>query len=93
LAALGVTRCQRDCLDAVDGSGRCRFVTDGAMRASHRALRSAVSWLPADLPDHSGLRATLVDVRAGVPAERDFALVPTSTVFGRGQRLSTAARV
>jgi putative CocE/NonD family hydrolase len=73
-------------LEEVDGSGISTYVTEGWLRASHRALASP----PYDnlgLPYHRSYAEDLQMVPAGQPVELTFSLLPTANVFEAGQRL------
>ena len=72
-------------LEDVRPDGVSQYVTEGVLRASHRALAEA-PWNHLGLPYHSGLAAdaqTLPDD----PVELVFDLHPTSKVFCTGHRI------
>ncbi|MFH8349510.1 CocE/NonD family hydrolase [Streptomyces sp. NPDC018045] len=72
-------------LSEVDDAGRSHYVTEAAVRASHRALGDA----PFDtmgLPYHRGTRDAVAPL-PGVPAELVADLHPTSYAFAAGRRL------
>lgn len=72
-------------LAEVDSRERSVYVTEGALRASHRAL--APSPYPAlDLPYHRSHRSDLVELPAH-PVELRLALRPTSYRFAAGSRI------
>ena len=76
-------------LEDVDPSGRSRYVTEGGLRALHRAPWDDPK-LPDELHAHSFARA---DAQALVPGEEfelEFSLWPTSVVFRAGHRIRIA---
>lgn len=73
-------------LEEVTAEGRSRYVTEGALRASHRALNDP----PYDnmgLPYHRSYDTDILDLEPGRPAELVFDLEPTSKVFKAGSRI------
>ena len=73
-------------LEEVDRNGASTYVTEGNLRASHRALSPA----PFDnlgLPYHSGVRADLAVVPPESQVELNFDLLPTAYQFGEGNRI------
>jgi predicted acyl esterase len=75
-----------DYLEEVDGEGNSTYVTEGNLRASHRALRSA----PYDklgLPYHSHSESDLEPIKAGEPFKLTFDLLATSYLFRAGNRI------
>jgi putative CocE/NonD family hydrolase len=72
-------------LEDVDGAGRSHYVTEGVLRASHRALADP-PLMYLGLPYHRGFAADLRDLPAE-PAELVFDLLPTSIVFDVGHRI------
>lgn len=73
-------------LEEVEPSGVSHYVTEGVLRASHRALADA----PYDnlgLPYHRSYEADAVPLIPGEPAELRFDLEPTSNVFDKGNRI------
>jgi predicted acyl esterase len=70
----------------VDASGSSRYVTEGQLRASHRATATP-PWNNLGLPWHPSRRADLRPLVPGEPAELRFVLQPTATRFNRGHRL------
>jgi len=73
-------------LEEVDGDGRSTYVTEGNLRASHRALGHA----PYDilgLPFHSHELRDVEPIAPGQPVELVFSLLPTSYKFAKGKRL------
>ncbi len=76
-------------LEEVDEDGRSHYVTEGTLRASHRALHPA----PYDnlgLPYHRSQAEDVRDLVPGEPAELEFDLQPTSNVFNAGHRIRLA---
>jgi putative CocE/NonD family hydrolase len=75
-------------LEEVDGeTNKSRFVTNGMIRASNRALATRAPWSDLGLPYH---RCWDVDARPMTPGEiveLAFDLYPISYVFRRGNRL------
>jgi putative CocE/NonD family hydrolase len=72
-------------LEDVDAAGSSHYVTEGCLRASHRALgRPPYEYL--GLPYHRSYAADAADL-PGDPAELVIDLQPTSIVFHRGHRL------
>jgi putative CocE/NonD family hydrolase len=67
-------------LEKVDSEGKVAYVTEGALRASHRALSKA----PYDnlgLPYHRSYKKDITPIPAGEPVELVFDLLPTSRLF------------
>jgi putative CocE/NonD family hydrolase len=76
-------------LEEVDGEGISHYVTEGTMRASHRALHPP----PYDnfgLPYHRSFEEDAAELASGEPAELIFDLLPTSNVFNAGSRIRIA---
>jgi uncharacterized protein len=74
------------CLEEVQPDGTSRFVTDGKLRASHRALATA----PYDnlgLPYHRSFKSDLRPMNPGEVTELVFDLQPTSILFHAGDRI------
>ena len=73
-------------LEEVDSRGRATYITEGNLRASHRAQRDA----PFDnlsLPYHSHYESELAAIPSGEPIELVFDLLPTSYLFRSGNRI------
>ncbi len=73
-------------LEEVDPTGKSAYITEGNLRASHRALREA----PFDnvgLPYQSSNEGDLGLIPAGEPIELVFDLLPTSKLFRKGKRI------
>lgn len=74
-------------LEEVAPSGYSRYITEGTLRASHRALHDA-PWDTFGLPFHRGNEADMLPLPAdGTPVELVIALQPTSNVFDAGHRI------
>jgi predicted acyl esterase len=76
-------------LSEVDAEGRSRYVTDGAMRASHRALARVPPWSELGLPFHPGTGDTLQSLRPGEFRRRG---VGGRAVRGRESSLAAVRR-
>jgi putative CocE/NonD family hydrolase len=78
-------------LEEVDASGNSTYITQGNLRASHRAL-SAAPFANFGLPWHNHFQSELQPIPAGEPFELVFDLLPTAWHFppGRQIRLSVA---
>ncbi|MGE5597763.1 MAG: CocE/NonD family hydrolase, partial [Bacteroidota bacterium] len=73
-------------LEEIDPRGRSRYVTEGAMRASHRAVAPP----PYDflgLPYHRSYERDIASLPINEPVELVFDLLPMAKVFRRGHRL------
>lgn len=73
-------------LEEVDAAGVSTYVTEGVLRASHRALGTA----PYDnfgLPYHRGFPEDVQWVVPGQAVELVFEMAPTSVIFDKGNRL------
>jgi putative CocE/NonD family hydrolase len=73
-------------LEEVDGNGNSTYITQGNLRASHRALSQA----PFDnfgLPWHNHFQSKLKPIPAGEPVELVFDLLPTACQFHQGSRI------
>lgn len=73
-------------LEEVDEDGYAHYITEGVLRASHRATQSA-PYNNMGLPWHRSFEADMAPLPAGVPVELDFALLPTSNIFDGGHRI------
>ena len=73
-------------LEEVYPDGRSRYVTEGVLRASHRALGRA-PWDNLGLPYQRSFEADLEPLPEGVPTPLELDLHPTATVFNAGNRL------
>jgi putative CocE/NonD family hydrolase len=73
-------------LEEVDGKGNSTYITEGNLRASHRALSTA----PYDnlgLPHHRHYERDVDPIPAGEPFEVIFDLLATSYLFQAGTRI------
>lgn len=73
-------------LEEVDGAGRSTYVTEGNLRASHRATGAA----PYDnlgLPYHPHTRDAAAPLEPGRPVALEFSLRPTAYRFAQGNRI------
>lgn len=73
-------------LEAVDAKGGSTYITEGNLRASHRALAEA-PFNNLDLPYHTYFQRDQVALRAAQPAELIFDLLPTAYQFAPGTRI------
>jgi len=76
-------------LEEVDAEGKSNYVTEGAIRASHRALHEP----PYDNlgnPYHRSNAQDVADLVPGEPVELAFDLHPTSNIFDAGHRIRFA---
>ncbi len=73
-------------LEDVDETGVSHYVSEGALRASNRAL-SDPGYSFLDLPYHRGNQADRAPLAAGQPVELTFDLFPTAKLFAAGHRL------
>ncbi|MBN1147857.1 MAG: CocE/NonD family hydrolase [Anaerolineales bacterium] len=73
-------------LEEIDRRGRSLYVSEGQLRASHRALAQA----PYDnlgLPYQRSYQEDLLPLPAGEPVELVFDLLPTARLFRQGNRI------
>ena len=73
-------------LEDVDDQGSSHYLTEGVLRASHRALHEP----PYDnlgLPYHRSYEEDVKELAPGEPVELVFELQPTSNVFLKGHRI------
>jgi hypothetical protein len=73
-------------LEDVDGRGNSTYITEGNLRASHRAL-SAAPYDNLGLPHHRHCESDLKPIPVGEPFELVFDLLPTSYLFREGHRI------
>jgi putative CocE/NonD family hydrolase len=75
-------------LQDIDENGRGTYVSEGVLRASHRAVDTSAA-APLGLPVHPHTTASVQPLPepAGQPSELLFDLHPTSVVFARGHRI------
>jgi putative CocE/NonD family hydrolase len=76
-------------LEEVDGNGNSTYITQGNLRASHRALGQA-PYENLGLPWHNHFQSELKSIPAGEPVELVFDLLPTAYQFSRGSRIRIA---
>jgi hypothetical protein len=72
-------------LEEVDGN-RSTYLTEGNLRASHRALTKA-PFNNLGLPYHRHYKSDLAPIPAGKPVELVFNLLPTSYLFRAGNHI------
>jgi len=75
-------------LEDVAPDGTVNYITEGLIRALHRAQNPAPYWHPA--PSHSYLKEHGRRLTPGDPAEISFALLPTSYLVRKGHSLRVA---
>jgi len=73
-------------LEEVDRLGHSKYITEGVLRASHRATADA-PWNDLGLPFHRSFEADIIPLPDGTPVELVFDLQPTSNVFDAGNRI------
>lgn len=73
-------------LEEVDAEGVSHYVSEGALRASHRA-RHEPYYDNLGLPFHRSHEVDVDELKPGEPAELAFDLQPTSNVFNTGNRI------
>jgi putative CocE/NonD family hydrolase len=73
-------------LEEVDGKGNSTYITEGNLRASHRAL-SAAPYDNLGLPHHRHYESDVEPIPAGEPFELIFDLLPASYLFQAGNRI------
>ncbi|MDJ0751871.1 MAG: CocE/NonD family hydrolase [Ardenticatenaceae bacterium] len=73
-------------LEEVDWLGNSTYITEGNLRATHRAL-SVAPYDNLGLPYHSFDQEDMETIPAGEPFELVFDLLPTSYLFEKGNRL------
>jgi putative CocE/NonD family hydrolase len=73
-------------LEEVDSRGRATYITEGNLRASHRA-QSEASFDDLSLPYHRHYESELAAIPSGEPVELVFDLLPTAYRFHRGNRI------
>jgi putative CocE/NonD family hydrolase len=73
-------------LEEVDGKGNSTYISEGNLRASHRAL-SAAPYDNLGLPHHRHYESDLEPIPAGEPFELIFDLLSTSYLFRAGNRI------
>jgi putative CocE/NonD family hydrolase len=73
-------------LEEVDGKGNSTYITEGNLRASHRA-QSVAPYDNLGLPHHRHYESDLEPIPAGEPFELIFDLLSTSYLFQAGNRI------
>lgn len=73
-------------LEEIDDDGRSRYITEGCLRSSHRALGKA-EFSTMGLPFHRGNREDIKKLTPGEPTELVFDLLPTSYLFRKGRKI------
>ncbi|HST23403.1 MAG TPA: CocE/NonD family hydrolase, partial [Blastocatellia bacterium] len=73
-------------LEEVDESEFSRYITEGTLRASDRAV-SAPAYNYMGLPFHEGRQGATSGFEAGEPVALVFDMHPTSNVFNKGHKL------
>ncbi len=73
-------------IEEVDANGVSHYVTEGAMRASHRALHEPY-YDNLGLPFHRSHEEDVATLTPGEPVELVFDVQPTSSVFNMGNRV------
>jgi len=76
-------------LEEVDQRGRSTYISEGVLRASHRATAEA-PWSTLGLPFHRSFESDISPLPDGTPVELVFDLQPTSNIFDAGNRLRIA---
>jgi putative CocE/NonD family hydrolase len=76
-------------LEEVDIDGNSTYVTEGKLRASHRALGRA-PFENLGLPWHNHFQSELKEIPSGEPVELMFDLLPTAFEFSKGRRIRLA---
>ena len=77
-------------LEDVYPDGRVAYVTEGQLRAIHRAVSRPPPLYPVTGPYHTFLRQHATPLKPGQVAELDIELIPTSYLFRRGHRVRVA---
>jgi putative CocE/NonD family hydrolase len=73
-------------LEEVDGDGFSHYISEGAIRASHRALHEPY-YDTMGLPYHRSHEEDVIEIDPGNLYELVFDLQPTSNVFNAGNRI------
>jgi putative CocE/NonD family hydrolase len=73
-------------LEEVDTSGQSHYISEGVLRASHRALADP-PWNYQGLPYHRSFASDLQPLPADEPVELVFDLQPTSNIFDAGHHI------
>jgi putative CocE/NonD family hydrolase len=73
-------------LEEVDAEGRSHYISEGTLKASHRALNQPY-YDNLGLPFHRSHEEDIAELIPGEPVELAFDLQPTSNVFNAGNRI------
>jgi putative CocE/NonD family hydrolase len=73
-------------LEEVDAEGVSHYITEGTLRASHRALHEP-PYDNLNLPYHRSFDEDVIELTSGEPSELIFDLHPTSNIFDAGHRI------
>lgn len=73
-------------ISEVDENGYAHYITEGSLRASHRAVSEA-PYNYMGLPYHRSFAEDVQPLPAGEPVELVFDLLPTSNIFDAGHRI------
>jgi putative CocE/NonD family hydrolase len=76
-------------LEELDEDGTSTYVTEGNLRASHRAEGKA-TFENLGLPWHNHFQSELMDIPSGEPVDLVFDLLPTAFEFSKGRRIRLA---
>ncbi len=76
-------------LEEVDAKGSSKYITEGNLRVSHRALGEA-TYDNLGLPYHAHLQSEVKPIPSDEPVELLFDLLPTAYQFSRGKRIRIA---
>jgi putative CocE/NonD family hydrolase len=74
-------------IDDIGPDGKSLFVSDGALRGSHRNLTSKQPWDDMGLPYHASTAADSIPLPQVEPTELLFDAYPMSYVFKKGHRI------
>lgn len=73
-------------LEEIDEDGESHYLTEGVLRASHRAMGDA-PFEYMGLPYHPSMEADVTPLPDGEPVELIFDMQPTSNIFDAGNRI------
>jgi putative CocE/NonD family hydrolase len=73
-------------VEEINEDGESVYITEGTIKASHRALGDA-PYEYMGLPYHPSLKADVTPLPDGEPVELIFDLEPTSNIFDAGHRI------
>ena len=74
-------------LSEIEADGTIRYVTEGMLRALHRAERPPPAGYQTEWPWHSHARADALPLLPGVPVSLRIVLLPVSWVFSANSRI------